>query len=151
VVGLRKAWWHMVHGGPGSRFASLLVELLDVLPPSLTLVDGVKAMHISGPIHGRPYPLGVLALGTNPVAIDSAMLAVLGIDVQACPVAQAARRAGRPGAEAGDLVYPRQRPEAFSPHDFVVPDELNPIRFSLLRFTRSTVKRLILARQRVGH
>ena len=36
-------------------FADLLVELLAVLPAGCTVVDGMVAMHRTGPIHGEPF------------------------------------------------------------------------------------------------
>lgn len=146
VAGLHKPWWHMVHGGAQGRFAELLVELLTLLPSGYSLVDGIEAMHVSGPIHGQPFALGLLAGGANPIALDTALLAVLGIDPQQSPLWTAARAAGMVGTELGQLHFPHAGPETLQAKGFVVPEELNPVRFNPLRFLKSSVQRLLMRR-----
>ncbi len=146
VTGLHKPWWHMVHGGAQGRFAELLVELLTLLPSGYSLVDGIEAMHVSGPIHGQPFALGLLAGGANPIALDTALLAVLGIDPQQSPLWTAARAAGMVGTELGQLRFPHAGPETVQAKGFVVPEELNPVRFNPLRFLKSSVQRLLMRR-----
>ena len=146
VSGFQKPWWHMAHGGSNGRFAALLVDLLAVLPSSLSLVDGIVAMHRTGPVHGEPFALGVLAGGTNPVAIDTALLALLGIEPALCPLWGAACRAGIKGTAVTDLVFPLAAPTALGVQGFVVPDVLGPIRFNPFRFVKNTIKRLLLHR-----
>jgi uncharacterized protein (DUF362 family) len=149
LVGWHKPWWHMAHGGEQGCFAELLVELLAALPRTYTLVDGIVAMHRSGPIHGEPYPLGLLAGGSNPVAIDTALLVLLGIDPHQSPLWCAARRAGLSGSRVDELVFPWASLASVSVHDFVVPHNLDPIRFHPFRFTKNSLKRIF---QRIlGH
>ncbi len=142
LVGLRKPWWHMVYGGAQGRFTDLLVELLDILPNSLTLVDGIVAMHKTGPVQGSPFPLGLIAGGASPVAVDTALLSILGLDPGLSPLWQACRRAGMAGLHCGELEFPLLRPEDVRSQGFMVPPVLNPIRFSLLHFSRSMFRRL---------
>lgn len=144
VVGLHKPWWHMVHGGAQGRFAELLVELLSLLPPGYSLVDGITAMHISGPIHGQPFALGLLAGGLNPLAVDTALLAVLRIDPHHSPLWMAARTAGMVGTELSHLRFSHARPEVVQVKGFLVPEELNPVRFNPFRFLKSSVQRLLI-------
>ncbi len=144
LSGFHKPWWHMVHGGDDGRFPALLVDLLKVLPPSISLVDGIVAMHTTGPIHGEPFSLGLIASGTNPVAIDTALLAVLEINPQQCPLWQAARRAGITGTTLAELEFPMASPAELSVRGFVVPEALGPIRFNPFRFVRNSMKRLRL-------
>lgn len=144
VAGFHKPWWHMAHGGVDGRFAALLVELLAVLPPSLSLVDGIVAMHCTGPIHGRPFPLGVMAAGINPVAVDTALLSLLGIDPCQCPLWLAADRAAIRGTGVADLVLPLASPAEMRVSGFVVPDTLGPIRFNPFSFVKSSITRLLV-------
>jgi uncharacterized protein (DUF362 family) len=44
VVGFRKAFAHARHGDHGCRFASLILEVAQALPPTVSLVDGVTAI-----------------------------------------------------------------------------------------------------------
>ncbi len=144
LSGFHKPWWHMVHGGDNGRFPALLVDLLSVLPAGISLVDGIVAMHTTGPIHGQPFPLGLIAGGVNPVAIDTALLAVLGVDPLQSPLWLAARQAGITGSSPEELEFTRMTPAALRVHGFVVPDELAPIRFNPFRFVRNAIRRLRL-------
>ena len=148
ISGLRKPWWHMVHGGPGGRFADLLVELLSVLPAGYSLVDGIEAMHVTGPIHGEPFPLGILAAGENPLAVDTAILAVLGVDRQSSPLWLAAQQQNLPGTALEHLLCTHDAPSSLHAQGFVVPEELMPVRFNPFRFVKSTLQRLVHSRNR---
>ncbi|WP_448871502.1 DUF362 domain-containing protein [Desulfobulbus propionicus] len=144
MAGLHKPWWHMVHGGPRGRFADLLVDLLSVLPAGFSLVDGIEAMHGTGPIHGQPYPLGLLAGGVNPVAVDTALQAALGVADHRCPLWCAARKAGVAGTVMKHLIFSRAHPDAVAVKGFIVPEELAPVRFNPFRFVKSSLLRLSL-------
>lgn len=144
LCGLHKPWWHMVHGGPSGRFAELLVNLLNVLPPGVTLLDGIVAMHRTGPVHGDPYPLGIVACGTNPVALDTALLTLLGIDPRRSPLWRAACQADLDGTGRKDLLFPLATPEELAVPDFLVPAELTPLRFNPLRFIKNSIRRALL-------
>lgn len=144
ISGLHKPWWHMVHGGPQGRFADLLVELLAVLPNGYSVADGVEAMHETGPIHGQPYALGVLAGGENPFALDTGLLALLGVDHRQCPLWITAHKAEIPGADPGQLVYTHANPGELRAEGFRVPKELTPVRFNPVRFVKSTLRRMLM-------
>lgn len=143
LVGMRKPWWHMVHGGARGEFASLLLELASVLPSGPSLVDGITAMHESGPIRGEEYALGIIAGCFNPVAVDTALLALLGIEPESAPLWLAAQSAGFNGLSAAGLDYPLQDPAQLRVSDFRAPSQLAPIRFSPVRFARGTLKRIM--------
>ena len=144
LTGLQKPLWHMVYGGQRGSFARLLLELLDVLPPTLTLVDGIRAMHGTGPMKGRPYPLRLVAAGWNPLAVDTALLQILGVDWADSPLHQAARKMELPGATMRELGFPLSRPEELAVDDFCVPVHLAPIRFRIFSFFYSSIKRTLL-------
>lgn len=144
LVGLQKPWWHMAHGGSGGCFDDLLVELLSVLPESLTLVDGIRAMHVTGPIDGKPYPLRIMASAQNPIAADTALLALLGVAPEYSSLYRASVRADRAGTSLAELVFPLSDPNQLAVDDFLVPEVLNPIRFNPFAFIRSAVLRKLL-------
>lgn len=144
VAGLHKPWWHMVHGGSRGRFVQLLLELPGVLPPSCSVVDGIIAMHGTGPIHGRPYPLGLIAAGCNPLAVDTALMAVLGVEPGCSPLWFAASQAGMAGSRLDQLVFPLASPDRWQVQGFEIPESLMSIRFNPFRFTASSARRLFL-------
>ncbi len=144
LTGLQKPVWHMMYGGRHGSFARLLVELLQVLPPVLTLVDGIRAMHCTGPMKGRPYPLKLVAAGWNPVAVDMALLKVLGVDCAGSPLHRTARELGLVGADFSELLFPLAHPQELAVDDFCVPARLAPIRFRPFSFLYSSLKRTLL-------
>jgi uncharacterized protein (DUF362 family) len=145
LAGLRKPLWHMAYGGEHGSFCSRLVQLLAVLADSLTLVDGITAMHVTGPLHGKPYALGVVAASTNPVAVDRALLELLGIAPHLSPLMTACVEAGLPGSQLESLLFPLFQPEELAVVDFIIPETLAPIRFDILRFVTNMMRRALRA------
>ena len=150
LVGLRKAWWHMAYGGRKSHeqngFFDRIIRIPAALPPSINIIDGITAMHRSGPVHGTAYPLALLAASGDAVAADRAVHAVLGVAPQDSPVMAACERAGMAGADLMRLSFPLLAPEELQVDDFLVPASLNPVRFNPFRFLKSTVRRMVLKR-----
>ncbi len=145
VAGMQKPWWHMVHGGTDGIFFDLLSALLAQLPPCLHLVDGICAMHKTGPVHGRAFPLARVLCGANPVAVDTALLYILKIPEQHSPLWLAAHRAGLAGTRLDELILDRELLDSLRVDGFRVPGELSPVRFNPLRFFKNNVKRLLLS------
>jgi len=141
VVGFQKPWWHLRYGNHAAQFASHLIDLLAVLPGGPTLVDGIVAMHTTGPISGNPFPLGLVAGGVNPVPIDTAILQILGLDQRKSALWQECANRGLPGADPGTLVYPFLGPEAFPNKNFQAPAILKPVSFNPLRMLLSAGRR----------
>lgn len=146
VTGVSKAWLHAAHGDKGERFSAMICGLMDVLPPVVSLLDGVEAMHRTGPIVGDPYPLGFLGASANPVALDTAAGMVLDAGPEAFPVWQRCLAAGLPGAEPGELRFPRLGPGDFDAAGFILPRTLKPESFRPDVLLRSLVKRAWLSR-----
>ena len=64
-----------IHGIPNS-----ILDLTATIRPQLAIVDAVTAMEGDGPIMGRPRPLGFVAMGSDPVAVDATCARVIGLD-----------------------------------------------------------------------
>ncbi|MBU2539474.1 MAG: DUF362 domain-containing protein [Proteobacteria bacterium] len=143
VVGFRKPWLHARYGDIDNRFEGMLVDLLDVMPAGITLADGVMAMHEDGPVGGRPFDLHVLAGGVNPVAVDSALLAVLGLSPDASPVWRECYRRNIAGSKFADLSFPLARPEDVEVQGFRPPSRMRPVSFHPWRLVLGAMKRII--------
>ncbi len=141
VVGLQKPWWHLRYGNHADQFASHLVDLLQVLPDGMTLLDGIAAMHGTGPISGRPFPLGLVAGSVNPVALDTGLLQIPGLEPLRSPVWLECARRGLAGTTPDALDYPLLKPAGFSCRNFIVPEILKPVSFNPLRMLSSTCRR----------
>ena len=110
VLGMRKAMLHMSQGATHQRFAGMLLDLLPLLPPQLAIADGIEVMHREGPIGGEKLHLGLVAGSVNPVALDTALLNLLGLDSRRSPLWLAAMARNLPGCRLDDLVYPAPAP-----------------------------------------
>jgi len=142
VVGFQKPWWHLRFGNHAEQFAIYLLDLLQVLPSGITLLDGIVAMHGTGPVSGQPYSLGLIAGSINPVALDTAIFKVLGLELSKSILWQESIKRGLAGVDPEQLEYPLARPEDFSIRDFKVPPMLKPVSFNPLRMLVSGCKRL---------
>jgi uncharacterized protein (DUF362 family) len=73
VSGFQKPLIHFRHGDRGSRFTSFFVHLMQALPETISLVDGITAMHETGPTFGRPFAGHFLGASRDTVALDTAI------------------------------------------------------------------------------
>ncbi len=142
LTGLRKPLCHMIHGGRQGDFSRYIVGLLSMLPDSITIVDGITAMHETGPVRGQAFELGLIAGSFNPVAIDRAFLDIVGLKPSDSPLMGACIRAGMTATDSGELEFPLQAPGQVRVKGFEVPGELDPIRFNPFRFVKNRVRRL---------
>ncbi len=96
VIGLDKSQWHLRAGIDRSLFARLLVQICFAVNPAVTLIDGILALEGQGPGKGgTPRKVGILAAGTDPVAVDSVIAGMVGCPPDTLPIHQAAVRLGR--------------------------------------------------------
>ncbi len=145
VIGARKAWLHMSHGGTHAEFAEIILDLQRLLPPAVALADGIEVMSRRGPIAGVPLGLECIGASDNFVALDRALLALLQVDETAVPLAMAARAAGISGAFPGGAVFPQLQPDDFSNSGFRIPAVLNSVRFRPLHYLKSSLRKLFLS------
>ena len=54
-----------------NRLHTKMVDLLEAAPPDLIIVDAITATHKGGELSGQRVDLGMLIIGTNPVAVDA--------------------------------------------------------------------------------
>ena len=141
VIGFQKPWWHLRFGRDAGQFASHLLDLLSVLPAGVSLLDGIVAMHRNGPISGRPYSLGLVAGAVNPVALDTALFQVLGLNPAQSALWQESAKRGLAGTDPEMLEYPLLKPAEFSAKDFRAPAILKPVSFNPLRMLVSACSR----------
>lgn len=79
IPGLLKAEFHVKLTDP-HQFARMLVDLHALVRPRLNILDGVLGMEGNGPRGGNPFPMRVLALSADPVALDAVMARLMGVD-----------------------------------------------------------------------
>lgn len=143
VPGKMKAWWHVEAGKDTDRFGEMLVETARAIAPDLTILDGIIGHEGNGPSGGTPRELGVLGASQDVVALDRAVVELLGVDPAIVPTMAAAQRLGL-CPELSDLDFPLLRPSDLAVADWKLPDALMPIDFGLPRVLRSTFKHLYI-------
>ena len=79
VPGPRKALWHLKAGDDRKIFAQVLVDVYQVIQPSLTVLDGIVGMEGNGPNSGRPIPLGLILASGDALSLDQIVCDLLGI------------------------------------------------------------------------
>jgi uncharacterized protein (DUF362 family) len=57
-----------------------VVDINASLPPTIAVVDAILCMEGDGPILGTPKPMGLLAVGKNPTAVDATCARIMGLD-----------------------------------------------------------------------
>jgi uncharacterized protein (DUF362 family)/ferredoxin len=70
IPGTEKGKWHLRAGKDRSLFASVLVDIHNMVKPALTILDGIIGMDGEGPSSGRVRPFGMIALSRSAYALD---------------------------------------------------------------------------------
>jgi uncharacterized protein (DUF362 family) len=97
LPGLEKPLHHARFKDP-DHFAAMLLDLNDVLRPSLQVMDAVMVMEGDGPSSGTPRLLGAILAGRNATALDQVACRMMGIPSDEVPTLRAARERGLPGS-----------------------------------------------------
>lgn len=145
VVGVRKAMLHMTQGGSHADFSEMLLGLADAIPNHITLLDGVEAMHQSGPLDGSSLSLQLMAGSVCPVALDTALLDLLELNRKESPLWCMAAQKKHTGSYPEQLHYPLLHPDDFNSSGFIAPERLDNIRFNPFRLLISAFKRFGLS------
>lgn len=150
VSGLYKPLFHFLYGDRGGRFRRMIYDLWRFIPPNISVMDAIITMHVNGPTNGRPYPLGLLGASPSPVALDTAVLKVIGLPPAHAPLWQTAFDLNLPGVDAGDIVYPLEPPASFNGSGFKTPGRLHPVSFRPLRIASHWLHRFFDREARAG-
>lgn len=74
--------------------SSVIADINYVIRPDLCIVEGCPAMEGEGPVNGRPKPMDLMILGTDPVAVDSTMARIMGFVPERIPILRTAMAVG---------------------------------------------------------
>lgn len=94
VIGKRKPILHCLVKNDKVKFGKMLIDIARHVNPCLTLADGIEAMQGQGPIHGNPYPLGVLLASTDMTALDRVAAEIIKFSIDKVYALEAARLKG---------------------------------------------------------
>lgn len=94
IPGLEKPAIHCRYPG-WEEFAGMLLDLASLVPPSVTLVDGVVAMEGDGPAGGDPRELGYTFASRDLYSLDWFIAGqVMGLDPREIPMLRQAKERG---------------------------------------------------------
>lgn len=142
VSGARKALAHNRLGNRPDLFAAMVVDICELVPHSVSLMDAVRPMHRNGPVKGEAYELGMLGASASPHAVDAMVYEMLNLSPSQVPLWAEALRRDLPGAQPGELRYPLERPQSFDVSGMVIPEKLEPVRFDPFRVFKGRIKSL---------
>lgn len=143
VVGWRKALHHAVNGDVANRFEALLLDLPGLFPTACSLLDGIVAMHRTGPMKGDPFPLGLIGASFDPVALDTAVMHVIGADFKKNRLWMEGCRRKMVGTELAKIEFSLKGPDDFLAEGFILPEQLKPVTFHPGRMLVGTCRRLV--------
>lgn len=92
IPGLKKAYYHKEGPNP-MVFGEFLVDIHKSLSNlSLHIMDGVVAMQGAGPTAGTPYKSNKILISEDPLALDTVVIKMLGMDIKEINILSAAVR-----------------------------------------------------------
>ncbi len=103
-------------------FNEMLVDLCQLVKPSICFVDGIIAMEGNGPTGGRPRPMGVLAGSTSPYALDMACAAMMNMEPMDVLMLRDAASRGLCPQSLDEVEVLGQPLESFRAEDFLQPE-----------------------------
>lgn len=93
VPGITKGRYHTRFPNPDD-FADLLAAIALGVGARLHIMDAIVGMDGRGPGSGDPFPLKVLIMSTDPVALDAVMCRIVSVPASCVPTLAAGERAG---------------------------------------------------------
>jgi uncharacterized protein (DUF362 family)/Pyruvate/2-oxoacid:ferredoxin oxidoreductase delta subunit len=79
IPGTKKALWHLKAGENQKVFAQMLLDLYQVIQPSLNILDGIVGMEGNGPGGGDPVQIGLILASRDAIGLDQVVCDLLGI------------------------------------------------------------------------
>ncbi len=80
-----------------------IADLMTVVKPTLSVVDGIIAMEGFGPLDGDPVEMDLVIAGRDPVAVDAVTSAVMGFEPEECECVKVAAKSGMGTAELNKI------------------------------------------------
>lgn len=121
VVGMHKMKIHM-DCPDTERLAKALVDIYQIRPPDLTILDAIVAMEGQGPgTAGVPRKMNFLAVSTDALALDSVLPDFVGISQKTIVTNRIALERGLEAAEREHIDVVGEAASSFAVSDFCLP------------------------------
>ncbi|MGE0757299.1 MAG: DUF362 domain-containing protein [Pirellulaceae bacterium] len=81
IPGIKYGWPKNVlhHNG----IPETVFDINSSIPRTISIIDGITCMEGDGPIMGRPKPMGLIVVGTNPTAVDATVCRLMQVEPRA--------------------------------------------------------------------
>lgn len=145
LVGAAKPAWHLQAGFDRELFARVLLEIYQLRPPDLTIVDAITAMEGDGPGSGDPRHVGLLLAGVNPLAVDMIAAEIAGIPKKLLFVERQAEKLGLHGSDRSSIEVVGIDLHSLRVLPFKLPP-LSDLEFGLPRFLKNRLRNLLTTR-----
>lgn len=89
IQGLRKAEYHKAAPNP-KDFGNILVDIHEAVKIGLHIMDGITAMEGEGPTAGNAYTAKKILISTDPLALDTTAINMIGLEIKDISILQAA-------------------------------------------------------------
>lgn len=91
IPGLRKAMYHKI--APDKEdFGEILADIHEAAKFNLHIMDGIISMQGEGPTAGTVYYANKILISTDPLALDTVAIKMLGMNVEDIPVLNSAKK-----------------------------------------------------------
>ncbi|MBN1875015.1 MAG: DUF362 domain-containing protein [Anaerolineae bacterium] len=117
IPGTVKIGYHSKFPEP-ARFGEMLIDILTLIRPALTVMDGIVAMDGQGPSAGDPFRVGALLASADAVALDVVAATLVGLDVRSIYPLQAAIDRGLTTGKIADVSVVGETLDAFAIQGF---------------------------------
>ena len=117
IPGLTKARYHSMFIRR-KAFAEMLIDILTIIKPDLTIMDGIISMEGDGPAGGLPVKLDLVISSDDPYAIDFSVCQILNIEPVGIPTIKESKiRKLLPK----EIIYPLLKPNDIKYENFKLP------------------------------
>ena len=142
VSGFRKALYHVLYGSRPSLFARIIIEIGQVLPETVSIMDACMCMSETGPTGGKLIWIGSLGASRSSHALDVAFYHAINATPQNVPIWQEAIKVNEQGSLLNNISFPWLSPKDIEADFFTLPQVLEPITFNPVRFVKGRLKSL---------
>ncbi len=120
ITARRKIDFHLQAGDNPVMFAQMLVDLLRLVEPGLSIMDGIVGMDGQGPAAGRRRNFGLILASADPVALDAVAWMLGGNNPMDVPMLRLATEQGVGTANSAEIEVLGEAQTALI-SDFLVP------------------------------
>ena len=145
LVGAAKPAWHMQAGFDRELFARALLDLYQVRPPELTIVDAITSMEGDGPSSGDPRHTGLLLAGENALSVDLIAAEIASIPKNLLFVEREAAKQGMKEVDRSEIAIYGVDPKSLDIEPFRLPP-LSDVQFGLPRFLKNALRNHLTTR-----